>query len=99
MMVTFLNFSKSCRQGDPLSPYLFILSIEPLSMEIKGNKNVKGIKLGNVILKIGQYADDTFVILGGSESSLQSCIDIFDSFKRCSGLKINVEKHKQYGLG
>ena len=43
-------------------------------MEIKGNKNVKGIELENVTLKIGQYADDTFVILDGSESSLQSCI-------------------------
>ena len=95
----FFNLSKSCRQGDPLSPYLFILSIEPLSMEIKGNKNVKGIKLGNITLKIGQYADDTFVILDGSESSLQRFIDIFDSFKRCSGLQMNVEKTQAIWLG
>ena len=95
----FFNLSKSCTQGDPLSPCLFILSIQPLSMEIKGNKNIKGIKLGNVILKIGQYADDTFVILEVSESSLQSCIDIFDSFKMCSGLKMNVEKTQAIWLG
>ena len=50
-------------------------------MEIKGNKNVKGIKLGNVTLKMGQYTNDTFVMLEGSESTLQSYIDIFDSLK------------------
>ena len=94
----FFNLSKSCRQGNPLSPYLFTLSIEHLSMEIKGNKNVKGIKPGNITLKIGQYADDIFVILDGSESSLQSCIDIFDSFKRCSGL-MNAEKRQVIWLG
>ena len=48
---------------------------------------------------IGQYADDTFVILDGSESSLKSCIDIFDSFNRCSGLKMNVEKAQAIWLG
>ena len=72
----FFNLSKSCKQGDPLSPYLFILSIEHLSMEIEANKNVKGIKLGKVTLKIGQYAGDTFVMLDGSKSTLQTCIDI-----------------------
>ena len=51
-------------------------------MEIKGKKNVKGIKLGDVTLKMGQYTDDTFVMLEGFESTLQSYIDIFDSFKR-----------------
>ena len=45
-------------------------------MEIKVNKNVKGIKLENGTLKIDQYADDIFVILDGSVSSVQSCIDI-----------------------
>ena len=95
----FFSLSKSCRQGDPLSPYLFILSIEPLSMEIKNNKNIKGINLGDVDMKIGQYADDTFVILEDSEISLQNCINIFENFQKCSGLKMNLEKTQAVWLG
>ena len=92
----FFNLGRSCRQGDPLSPYLFILSIEPLAMEVKRNPNIKGIQIDD---KIGQYADDTYLLLDGSESSLRSSMDLFSNFATCSGLKVNVEKTHVVWLG
>ena len=50
-------------------------------------------------MKIGQYADDTFVILEDSEISLQNCINIFENFQKCSGLKMNLKKTQAVWLG
>ena len=57
-----------CRQGDPWSPYLFILSIEPLAQSIKNAPNIGGLKIGSWEIKLGQYADDTFLILDNNET-------------------------------
>ena len=63
----FFKLGRGCRQGDPLSPYLFILSIEPLAKYIQNNKDIKGIIVEQDEFKIGQYADDTFCLLDGTE--------------------------------
>lgn len=64
------NFSKlgrGCRQGDPISPYIFLLCAEILSVRIKNIKSIKGIEIRNTELLMSQYADDTTIILDGSE--------------------------------
>ena len=50
-------------------------------------------------MKIGQYADDTFLTLDGSEGSIRRSIDILTNFESISGLKINVDKTQLIKLG
>ncbi len=87
----FFQLHRGCRQGDPLSPYLFILAIEPLAAAIKKGV-IRGINVEGKEFLIGQYADDTFLLLDGSEESLRNSLIIFRKFHLCSGLKINLEK-------
>ena len=44
-MSDFLNLKRGCRQGDPVSPYIFILCAEILGKMLRTHENVKGINL------------------------------------------------------
>ena len=85
---------RGCRQGDSLSPYLFILCAEILAALIRNDKDIKGIQILNTTFVISQYADDTTMILDGSKTSLERCLQVLKLYADTSGLCINVDKTK-----
>ena len=94
-----INIEKGCRQGDPISSYLFILAAEVLAILIGLNPDITGITIGKTQYRLVQFADDTSLILDGSLRSLQTSLNVLEIFDTLSGLKINHDKTKVIWIG
>ena len=86
------TLQRGCRQGDPISPYIFLLCAEILAVLIRSNKHVKGIKVGDKEFVISQYADNTSLILDGSKQSLEQALIVLKFYANISGLGVNFDK-------
>ena len=95
----YFAIQRGVRQGDPLSPYLFLICAEILSYLINQNDLIKGIKIKDQEVCLSQFADDTALYLDGSQTSLKECIRMLNIFARLSGLKMNNEKTNIIWLG
>ncbi|GKC46109.1 RNA-directed DNA polymerase, eukaryota, partial [Tanacetum coccineum] len=91
------------KQGDPLSPYLFILVMESLHLSVNkavGEGVFKGIQLHeSLVLSHLFYADDALFMGEWSNSNLSGIINILKCFHLASGLKINIQKSQVLGVG
>ena len=95
----FFELSRGVRQGCPLSPYLFVLSVEVLANAIRQKKEIRGISVKDKEIKLSQYADDTTLILDGSEESFLESLKIIDFFGNISGLRLNSKKTEALWIG
>jgi hypothetical protein len=43
-------------------------------------------------IKLSQYADDTQILLDGSEKSVRNTVNLLNNFTKISGLKVNYNK-------
>ena len=84
----YFNLSRGVRQGDPLSPYLFLLAVETLAISVRENVEIKGIVIEQQETKLLQYADDTTAVLADIESA-HILFQLLENFKNISGLKVN----------
>ena len=87
----YFPLERSCRQGDCLSPFLFILALEPLIRMIKSDTNVTGFSPMNHKIKISVYADDITGFVQDGED-LKALIHNINTFGKSSGLTLNLDK-------
>ena len=60
------NVKRGVRQGDPLSPSLFIIVLELLALSIRNNDQIKGIAVDGSEIKLVIFADDMNGHLSGT---------------------------------
>ena len=87
------------RQGDPLSPMLFILAMEPLHLMLQRATD-QGLLLPinnrRAKLRISLFADDAAIFLNPTTEEVQAVRNILCSFGTVSGLITNMEKSAVY---
>ena len=94
----YFPLGRGVRQGDPLSPYLFIITAEILAIKIMEDNNIQGFKIGQEILKLSLFADDMTCFVKDN-SSYNALFETLELFGECSGLKVNHEKTEIFALG
>ncbi|GKA26341.1 putative RNA-directed DNA polymerase [Tanacetum coccineum] len=98
------KMERGIRQGDPLSPFLYLIAAEGLNITIReavSNGIFKGVSVGRDETPIShlQYADDTLIFGDWNMSNAKNIMRIMECIKLSSGLKINPNKTKVYGIG
>ena len=76
-----------------------ITDIQILNYLISQNIEIKGLVFDCEEIKLFQFADDTTLILDGSEESLEAALNTIEIFGTFSGLKMNTTKTKAVWIG
>jgi hypothetical protein len=92
---------RGARQGDPLSPMLFLLAMKPLHRLFQKVQEVGLMpKLSNSCHKFRDflYADDAAIFIQPSSHELQLTQSILQTFVEASGLITNISKTEVFPI-
>ncbi|KAK2450768.1 hypothetical protein QL285_009870 [Trifolium repens] len=92
---------RGLRQGDPLSPYLFILVTEGLSSLIKHsveNGDLHGVKIcrGAPLVSHLLFVDDCFLFCRANLDETNHLMQILKMYEQASGQEINMTKSEVF---
>lgn len=81
---------RSVHQGCPISPFLFLLVVELLSLHIRNSHIIKGLSIFGKEIRVTQLADDTALFLS-DKHQIENAIILIDQFSASSGNKSKCE--------
>lgn len=93
----YFKSGRGLRQGDPISPYLFTMVMEVLTLILQRNISQSGVfkyHQGCEVLKITSlcFADDFMILSNGDADSIMIIKQALDEFSEYSGLHPNLGK-------
>ncbi|KAL0310472.1 UNVERIFIED_CONTAM: putative mitochondrial protein [Sesamum calycinum] len=88
---------RGLRQGDPLSPYLFLLCTEAFSSLLQREEHsgrIQGVAVCRHAPRVSHllFADDTLIFCQATVEAASSILDVLGIFERASGQEINFAK-------
>ncbi|RVW69837.1 putative ribonuclease H protein [Vitis vinifera] len=103
----FFRSSRGLRQEDPLSPYLFLFTMEALSQLLSCARNgdfISSFRVGGrgregLIVSHLLFADDTLIFCDAEADQLQYLSWTFMWFEAILGLKVNLSKTEAFPVG
>ena len=102
--IGYFEGAKGLRQGDPMSPYLFVIAMDFLSQLIRHNiRSCPNFGYHHRCDKIGIshlcFADDLLILFAGNVESAHLFRNILDQFYDFTGLKANDSKSCAFYAG
>ena len=99
----FFKGARRVRQGDPLSPYLFVLAMNVLSKMLDAAAKYGVFAFHPKCKKIGIthlcFADDLLIFSKGHLNSIIGIQNVLNMFYAFSGLQLNCTKSELYAAG
>ncbi|KAH7516604.1 hypothetical protein FEM48_Zijuj10G0152700 [Ziziphus jujuba var. spinosa] len=87
--------NRGIRQGDPLSPFIFILCSQIFSRLVERNNDIQGIKICKRAPAISHlYSDDTLVAYHANSQNAKAIQEVLNVYSHWSGQLPNFDKSK-----
>lgn len=94
----YFHLYRSTRQRCPLSPILFTIATEPLSIALRSNPHIAAILRNDTQLKVSLYADDLLLYVSNLSVSVPTTLATLQSFGQIPGYKLNLNKSEIFPI-